>query len=310
MNILSILSLAWPTSNNKVLREISIKMKEKEKKIIEAAVSLFAKKGYSSTSIQEIVDLCEMSKGAFYLNFKSKEALLLAAFKYQFQSIQTKLDSLPIKDLTPRETFIAQLKAQIEEVQKNKDFIIMQTREQAIPMNEEIEMFIRKISIEIGQSYHTSLMKIYGPTIEHLVHDLNMILQGIVQSYMKLIIFDKVSFDLQTLATFILNRIDDLVTGFTKSGEQPMLTADTLKKLSEIYPEPKPDKEEILRHLKLVKNHVDKEELLITFEVLVTEIEMESPRIPVIQGMLSNFKDEPDLQKVKTMIEVFFELEE
>lgn len=284
-------------------------MKEKEKKIIEVAVSLFAKKGYSSTSIQEIVDLCEMSKGAFYLYFKSKEALLLAAFKYQFLSIQTKLDSLSIEGLTPRETFISQLEAQLEEVQKNKDFIIMQTREQAIPMNEEIEMFIRKMSTEIGQSYHTSLMKMYGTSIELFIHDLNMILQGIVQSYLKLIIFDKVSFDLQKLAIFILNRIDDLVTGFSQSSEQPMLTADCLKKLSEIYPEPTPDKEEILRHLKLVKNQVNKEEILVTFEVLAAEINLETPRIPVIQGMLSNLKDEPGLQKVKKMIEVFFALE-
>jgi AcrR family transcriptional regulator len=281
-------------------------MKDKEKKIIEAGISLFAKKGYSSTSIQEIVDACGISKGAFYLYFKSKEALMLAAFKYQFQAIQSKLDSLSITDLTPRETFIAQLEAQLEEIQKNKEFIIMQTREQTIPINPEIEKFIRKITQEIYSFYHTSLINIYGTTIERYIHDLNTILQGIVHSYLKLIIFDKASIDLHKLATYILRRIDDLVTGFTHSNEEPFLTNEFVEKLSELYPEP--SKEDLLRQIKISKEKGESEDILITLEVLEAEIEMETPRTPVIQGMLGNLKDVPTLQNLKTKIEKFFHL--
>lgn len=281
-------------------------MKEKEKKIIEAGISLFAKKGYSSTSIQEIVDACGISKGAFYLYFKSKEALMLAAFKYQFQAIQSKLDSLSIKDLTPRETFIAQLEAQLEEIQKNKEFIIMQTREQTIPINPEIEKFIRKITQEIYSFYHTSLVNIYGTTIERYIHDLNTILQGIVHSYLKLIIFDKASIDLHKLATYILRRIDDLVTGFTHSNEEPFLTNEFVEKLSELYPEP--TKEDIVRQIKISKDKVESDDMIITLEVLEAEIEMETPRIPVIRGMLGNLKDVPSLENLKTKIEKFFNL--
>ncbi|MGM0876765.1 MAG: TetR/AcrR family transcriptional regulator [Bacillota bacterium] len=281
-------------------------MKDKEKKIIEAGISLFAKKGYSSTSIQEIVDACGISKGAFYLYFKSKEALMLAAFKYQFQAIQSKLYSLSIKDLSPRETFLAQLEAQLEEIQKNKDFIIMQTREQTIPINSEIEDFIRKITQEIGSFYQTSLLNIYGPAIEKYIHDLNTILQGIVHSYLKLIIFDKASIDLHKLATYILRRIDDLVTGFTHSNEEPFLTNEFVEKLSELYPEP--SKEDIVRQIKISKDKVESEDIIITLEVLEAEIEMDTPRTPVIQGMLGNLKDVPTLQNLKTKIEKFFHL--
>jgi AcrR family transcriptional regulator len=281
-------------------------MKDKEKKIIEAGISLFAKKGYSSTSIQEIVDACGISKGAFYLYFKSKEALMLAAFKYQFQAIQSKLDSLSITDLTPRETFIAQLEAQLEEIQKNKEFIIMQTREQTIPINPEIEKFIRKITQEIYSFYHTSLINIYGTTIERYIHDLNTILQGIVHSYLKLIIFDKASIDLHKLATYILRRIDDLVTGFTHSNEEPFLTKKFVEKLSELYPEP--TKEDLVRQIKISKDKVESEDMIITLEVLEAEIEMETPRIPVIRGMLGNLIDVPSLENLKTKIEKFFNL--
>ncbi|MGM7721356.1 TetR/AcrR family transcriptional regulator [uncultured Metabacillus sp.] len=281
-------------------------MKDKEKKIIEAGMSLFAKKGYSSTSIQEIVDACGISKGSFYLYFKSKEALLLAAFKYQFQSIQSKLDSLKIKDLTPRETFIAQLVAQLEEIQKNKEFIIMQIREQTIPINSEVELFIRKISAEISSFYHESLIKIYGSPINPFIYDLNIILQGIVHSYLKLIIFDKASFDLHRLSHFILKRMDDLAAGFIRSNEEPILTADYVERLSELYPEPA--KEDVLRKIHHTKEQIENEDLKITLEVLEAEIEREDPRIPVISGMLGNLKNEPDLENVKTLIEKFFHL--
>lgn len=281
-------------------------MKEKEKKIIEAAVSIFATKGYSATSIQEIVDACGMSKGAFYLYFKSKDALLLAAFKYQFGLIQSKVDSLPVKGLSPREAFTLRLQTQLEEIQKNKEFIIMQTREQAIPINSEIEDFIKKMSQNIGRFYHTSLLEIYGTKINRYIYDLNIILQGIVQAYLKLIIFDVATVDLKKLAVFVLRRADDLVEGYMKTDEEPILTSEFVCQLSKQFPEV--TKDDVVREISLVKNKIDDGDLIITLEVLEEEIQKETPRMPVIQGMLSNINEVPALQDLKTMIEHFFPL--
>lgn len=61
------------------------KMKEKERLIIEMAMKLFATKGMSATSVQEIVTACGISKGAFYLYFKSKDELLLATLRYYYE---------------------------------------------------------------------------------------------------------------------------------------------------------------------------------------------------------------------------------
>jgi len=62
-------------------------MKEKEKRIIEASIKLFAKKGFNATSVQEIVDECNISKGAFYLHFKSKDALLLSILNFYYEKL-------------------------------------------------------------------------------------------------------------------------------------------------------------------------------------------------------------------------------
>lgn len=283
-------------------------MKEKEKKIIETAVRIFAAKGYSSTSIQEIVDACGMSKGAFYLYFKSKDALLLAALKYIFQLVQEKIESAPVQGLSPRDAFVLQLKTQFEEIKKNKDFIIMQSREQAIPINHEVEEMIKKMTEYIGNFYHTSLLGIYGTKIERYIFDLNMILQGIAQSYFKLIIFDLGPVDLDKLAVFMLRRADDLVEGYMKSDEEPILTTEFIFQLS--HPPSQLKKEHILQNIKLMREKTDNEDIQVTLDVLEEEIRLESPRKPVIKGMLGNVIDIPELQPLKQMIEQFFQLQD
>ena len=46
--------------------------------IIKAAISLFAKNGFHNTSIAQITEMCQLSKGALYWHFEDKEDLLMA----------------------------------------------------------------------------------------------------------------------------------------------------------------------------------------------------------------------------------------
>lgn len=46
-------------------------------RIIKESIDLFDKKGFSSTSIQDIVDTIGVTKGTFYYYFKSKQELLM-----------------------------------------------------------------------------------------------------------------------------------------------------------------------------------------------------------------------------------------
>ena len=55
-----------------------------------------------------------------------------------------------------------------------------------------------------------------------------------------------------------------------------------------------------------ISNLENNEDLNVSLEVLESEMERESPRIPVIQGMLSNFKDEQSLDAYREAIAEFF----
>ncbi|MGE7999297.1 TetR/AcrR family transcriptional regulator [Lysinibacillus sp. NPDC093190] len=50
--------------------------------IIQTSLALFNKKGYSQTSIQDIMSAAELPKGAIYRRFENKNEIALASFEY------------------------------------------------------------------------------------------------------------------------------------------------------------------------------------------------------------------------------------
>ncbi|MBT2681488.1 TetR/AcrR family transcriptional regulator [Bacillus sp. ISL-35] len=286
-------------------------MKEKEKAIIEAAIKLYATKGFASTSIQEIVTESGISKGAFYLYFKSKEALLIAILEYYFDYIQKKLAVFENDNLPPREKFTLQLTALFNTMIEHKEFIIMQSREQAIPLNEEVkELMIRKY-YEAQMFYQGSLRAIYGKRAEPHLWDMALMLEGFFNSYIKLLLFNPEGFKIDELVGYILRRVDSLVDGL--QGEKPLATEEKvdelIKKTKAFFLTNGQDIKNILNKMKhVISDLPNRDDLYITLDVLESEIERETPRIPVIQGMLSNLKDEPMLDLYREAIAKKYDL--
>lgn len=65
-------------------------MTEKQQKIVETAIHMFAEKGYSSTSTNEIAKAAGVAEGTIFRHFGSKENLLLSVI------LPFLLDSVPI----------------------------------------------------------------------------------------------------------------------------------------------------------------------------------------------------------------------
>ena len=64
----------------------------KKQLIMEKSIELFAKQGFAATSVQQITEHCGISKGAFYLSFKSKDELIMALVDYFMEQFIVKLD--------------------------------------------------------------------------------------------------------------------------------------------------------------------------------------------------------------------------
>lgn len=285
-------------------------MKGKKKKILDSSMKLFATKGFSSTSIQEIATDAGISKGSFYLYFKSKEALLVAIFQYHYDNFKKELEALRKENLPPRDLFIEQLVRQYKSFLSNKDFIIMHARESAIPINKEIADFIYTMREDHNKATEHSLLAIYGENISTHLFPLTILIQGITQSFFDLLLADASKINLHDLAAFILKRTDDMAFGLMESNELPIVNKEDFSDLKHcLFSTEEAEKQEIVNLIKNIKiEYKDSEDIFITLDVLAEEIESDKPRIPVIQGMIVNLEKEKKLHYLYGLIRQFFHL--
>ncbi|MFB5253169.1 TetR/AcrR family transcriptional regulator [Bacillus mycoides] len=288
-------------------------MKEKERLIIESAMKLFATKGVNATSVQEIVTACGISKGAFYLYFKSKDELLLATLRYYYDKIQKKMLDIDRESLLPREKFEKQLCYQFTDVQKHKEFIIMHARENAIPFNKEVEEFMMRMKLESHAFYRNSLLSIYGEKVIPYLLDLVIMVEGTCRGYLEVIILNAPEIDLSYVSAFILKRIDSLVEGLLESSEEPVLHEE---RLGEFLCSSGLIKEQVKEHFlseiiifkRTLADQLENDELLVTLDVLEAEMRLQNPRIPVIRGMLANLAVYPDLNEFRLRLMAYYKI--
>jgi TetR/AcrR family fatty acid metabolism transcriptional regulator len=74
--------------------------------ILEAAIKIFAEKGFHISKIQNIAVMANIATGSVYLYYKSKEAILAAIFEQLWKKLYLELNSVAGKpDLSPTEKF-------------------------------------------------------------------------------------------------------------------------------------------------------------------------------------------------------------
>lgn len=274
---------------------------EKRKELIESAIRLFAEKGFHLTSVQDIVADCQMSKGAFYHYFPSKEALHLAIFKYYFEEIFRWVKRVEQENLNPWERMKKQLYAPFELIKKQKAFFVMYLREQSFSIDRELREFMAEVHRENIVWYENSLIAIYGQQIRPYIGDIILLVDGLRNSYLSAALFLDSQFDAKRIPEFLMNRIDDMVKAFA-DGEQPILHLQELQKVKDIFSDEPLDPlqrifellEEMIVHPELRQLPDEKREGLIgVIGFLRDELRKEDFNEYIVQGMLANLKEVP-----------------
>ena len=67
---------------------------ETVERVITASLKLFKEKGFEKTSMQDIVDASDMSKGAIFYHFKSKEEIFIAAMDREYVHVKERFYTL------------------------------------------------------------------------------------------------------------------------------------------------------------------------------------------------------------------------
>ena len=98
----------------------------KKAELIRTAEQLFCRNGYEQTSVQDILDILNTSKGSFYHHFPSKEALLEAMCRQRAETIADELkDSLSASDINLLEKLNTCLSAMLPLKDEKVSFLLM-----------------------------------------------------------------------------------------------------------------------------------------------------------------------------------------
>lgn len=271
-------------------------LKEKEKLIIEAAIKLFARKGYKSTSVQEIADECKISKGAFYLYFPSKEALLLSMLNYYYDKTFTRITTIQTEGDSPRAAYQKQLAVFYESILAHQDFITMQMKDGSLPYTEEAAQCGKRIRRSILQFHIDSLLAIYGEKAEPYTAELCFLIEGISQMYLEYLILTGRSVQPSLLANTVIHRIDDIVNGMADRHDEAFISLDEASSLfGPLYNgQPDPLSQSILQTLRTRIGTMDKaqaSEFTESLDILEAEMKKKSPKPAIIKGMILNLKE-------------------
>lgn len=282
-------------------------MVDKERKILEAAIKLFAEKGYPLTSIQDIANECGIAKGSIYSYFKSKEDVLIAALNHYFNQIMRRVHTLEKQHVNPRDKFATKLTVFFESVIAQKKLVDLQTYDREISFNDTFRRFVQLKQYDVHQIYQKGLLSMYGDNIQPYIYDLTIMIEGMIRSYIRFFLLDESSYNLKSLVEYVLNRVDDLVEGLLTRNDEPIFSESqirhAMKKIEKLVDT---NMNTFKKVVDKIKEEIDRlpnsEEYMVSVEVIEEELKREQPRVPVIQGMLSNLKEVASIdQYIKEM---------
>ncbi|MDJ0836134.1 MAG: helix-turn-helix domain-containing protein [Acidobacteriota bacterium] len=275
--------------------------KPKRQQIIDTAMELFIKNGFKATTMQEIADSCDMSKGAVYLHFRSKNQLMLAMMEHFDDQVQAEIQRIRNdRSLSPRDRMRAQIYFLFRDVIENQGYFDLFLRETGLRVNEEIMLFLQRCRYEWQKTQEEFLLALYGQPLKPYLIDVAAMVNGIVGEYHVIMLVEGIQIDLDRVTDFIMHVIDEMVSGLLKGNVEPVLKPEmmpTRQKVAAMWADQGnaralsvlEEMEEMLPGLGLEKT--DAEDARASLGLIRTELELETPGKTIIQGMLANLRD-------------------
>ena len=96
---------------------------QKKRKIIAAALKVFASKGYKATRTSDIAEAAGIGKGTIYEYFRSKEELIEAIFESLFLDYELRLEELTESYLAPVEAILASFEQMMADAEEYADLV-------------------------------------------------------------------------------------------------------------------------------------------------------------------------------------------
>lgn len=99
-------------------------MKKTEKLLIDITFDILYKKGYCATSLMDILKIAQITKGAMYYHFESKNVLVLATMKYYLDNLLNSQWIIPLEDTEePIQALVHQINVYFSMFEDKENFL-------------------------------------------------------------------------------------------------------------------------------------------------------------------------------------------
>ncbi len=258
----------------------------KKQLIMDRALELFAEQGFEATSVQQITERCGISKGAFYLSFKSKEELIFALIDHFMMQFVAGVDQ-SVKECSQIEqklynfyhftfsTFI-----------KNSTHAKIFLQEQSLSLNEELFKKIKYYDNQVNEIILQIIEQLYPFLSKERKYELIIYIKSFTKIFPDICLQEDIPIDLHRLTASMVEKTNLIA----KHSTETFVTEEIIQAISFVKENVQ---EQILtllnEKLKEVESPIEKESL----ELLHNNLSRENPSLALTKGLLENLKDNP-----------------
>lgn len=186
--------------------------KNKRLFILEKAIELFSTHGFEAVSIQDITDYCGISKGAFYLSFKSKDELMIAILEHLLTSVYLIFDRAVSNVIEPQLRLQKLFEELLSFMRMNRGIATYFIYE-PIHMhwkNKDLVCVLAKYEQEIRTVLGQLLEAVYSNKIAPIKQDLILCLTSLFKMYFEYVCLRGLDIDTSMLARSLVEKTNIL----------------------------------------------------------------------------------------------------
>ncbi|MEG0260339.1 MAG: TetR/AcrR family transcriptional regulator [Lysinibacillus sp.] len=274
----------------------------KKQLIMEKALELFSEQGFESTSVQQITERCGISKGAFYLSFKTKEELIFSMIDHFLQQFIVDIDQSVKEALHKEDMFVEFYKGIFKTFQKHSKSARMFLNENTNPANKELLEKVKAYEVDMTKSIAFMLEGLYGETLQHTKYDLVYCIKGFMKSYAEFFIFADLRLDLDQLAKSLAEKTEIIARHSTIS-----FITEELNQYMNYHHEEMVSQDKVLELLELSIQSVEEAIVLESLQLLKGQVAHQTYSKVIIIGLIENIRLQPECKWQARLLMKYFQ---
>ncbi|ANY74006.1 TetR family transcriptional regulator [Paenibacillus ihbetae] len=276
------------------------KTADKRQQILITAMQLFSAKGASETSMQEIAEVCGMSKGSLYLHFKSKEELEKSIYEHIIGRIKDEIlrvDNDPL--LEPREQLRKQAEVLLIHFMEIREFLLKQFHDQTVPGKPPFDKDnAQQEIVQALQWFNHKLQVIYGPEAAPYTMEIAMLMGGILGTYIRFLFMPDFHLNVGQTAEHLIQLMDDVMASMLRRRPKPLIPLEVVLGQKDLCQVDLRSPRHPLIVIKAMKNemkqlkldHELRQDTLESLGIMEKELITLQPSRAVLKGMLRNLE--------------------